>query len=152
MNTTIKLIFSTSFIFASSIFCSAQIVKADLEAAIVNTEIKEVKVEKEKPVLSPKQVYLNQTQIASNQMVQYLAESISLPDYLKDQYFEGEVIVEVMINHNGEIKKAKIYKSLQGELDELVLASVLEMPRINIDSTQYKGARRLRIPVNFSFR
>jgi TonB family protein len=152
MNTTIKLISSISFIFASSIFCSAQDATLDLQAAISNTEKKEVKVEKEKPVLSPRQVYLNQTQMASNQMVQHLAENISLPDYLKDQYFEGEVIVEVMINQNGEIKKAKIHKSLQSELDQLVLASVLKMAQIDTDSTQYKGAHRLRIPVNFSFR
>jgi len=152
MKTTLQFILSISLFFATSIFCHAQDALAEVDASLLNANKTEVKVEKEKSTLSPRQIYFNQTQMATEQLVQRLAEKITYPDHLKEQYLEGEVIIEVFINRAGVIKEAKVHKSLQKDFDQMVLTSILEMAKVNVDSLQYQGARRLRIPVNFSLR
>ncbi len=152
MKTTLKLLLSALFIATISFNSFAQDAFVELMASQIDSNNKTEMVENEKPALSPKQIYLNHTEMATNQFSKHLALHITYPDNLKKQCVEGDVIVEVLLNKQGEIKNATIYKSLHTSFDQLVLTKIQAMEKINLNSYEYKGARRLRIPVNFSLR
>ncbi len=151
MKTTLKLMFACIFFFTYTI-CNAQDAVVHLEETTVEIEQKTVNSNLEKPFLSPKQVYLNHTQSATNQFLDFLTLNVTYPEHLKSYGIEGEVIVEVVLLQDGTIKETKVFKSLQNDLDRLVLSAVDKMKNIYLTDNLYKGAKRLRIPVEFSLR
>ena len=137
-------LFPLSILFSTAAF--AQHAMIESEDAFSTVE----ELGKESPTLSPEELYLHHTKMAARQFQNHLASSIVYPDYLEGFCLEGELIVEVAIAKNGDIETVKTIKSLHDNLDQLVVSSVLDMKKIKTDEVYYMGAKRLRIPVNFS--
>ena len=139
-------LFPLSILFSTAVVAQHAIIESENAFAAVE------ELEKESPSLSPEQLYLHHTKMAARQFQNHLASSIVYPDYLEGFCLEGELIVEVAIAKNGDIEAVKTIKSLHDNLDQLVLSSVVDMKKIKTEERSYMGAKRLRIPVNFSMR
>jgi TonB family protein len=84
----------------------------------------------------------------SEALNKFIATNVKYP---KNSKTEGKVYVEFMVSEKGEIKDAKVLKSLSKELDEVALNAVNKMPKWK-PATDDKGnpiASKMILPISF---
>lgn len=97
-----------------------------------------------------KLLYVEATSLAKEQLLDFISKEVNYPEALQEQYLEGRIVVDFWINANGQIQKTKVMKGINDEFDEAVLTKLEGIQALRIDSAQYLGASRIRIPIDFS--
>lgn len=151
MRPLIKTSLTLSLLFFISSFAFAQSTTAQLDSHSI-VEKTNHNDQKQEAANARQELYWNHTQIATDQFSNHLSTAIKYTDQLENQYAEGYSIVEVILQKDGSIQSAQVIKNGHPQLDALVNNAVLQLKSINTNGLPYYGARRLRIPVNFSLR
>ncbi len=97
-----------------------------------------------------KLIYVEATNLAKDQLLDFIASEVNYPEALQEQYLEGQMVVDFWIDTNGQIQKTKLMKGINDEFDEAILNKLEGIQSLRIDSSKYLGANRIRIPIDFS--
>jgi len=64
-------------------------------------------------------------------MMKFLSKNINYPIYGRENNIEGKVIVQFIVDEQGNISNPKILRGMGGEFDENAIAAVKKMPKWN---------------------
>lgn len=80
----------------------------------------------------------------------YLEKTISFPQLAKDNRIEGKVIIEFIIDKNGEVKLVNVLRGIGGGCDEEVIRAIAHMPKWKAGKHHGKPVNvKLILPVTF---
>lgn len=146
------LILTTAFLAFNQSICLAQNEISLIEIKVPETyKPSEETVDVESAGLA-REVYFQETRLAQEQLIEYLDAYVSYPENMKTNGIEGELVTEIQFSKAGEILSVSIYKSLHKEFDQIVIKAIEEMQQLELADDFYLGARKIRIPINFSLR
>ena len=98
-----------------------------------------------------KNLYSEATTLAGKQIIDFVQQELTYPKTLKDYRIEGRILIDFLIDQNGNIVQTKIKKGINDEFDRLVLESLDQLKYIQTNHSLYYGAKSIRIPVDFKF-
>lgn len=83
-------------------------------------------------------------------LINYLTSSLRYPAYAQEKKIEGRVIVEFIVNKQGQVSQAKVAKSVHPSLDKEAVRVVSAMPSwVPAKSKGKPVSCRYKLPVNF---
>tara|TARA_A100001011_G_scaffold396100_1_gene493062 strand:+ start:30 stop:389 length:360 start_codon:yes stop_codon:yes gene_type:complete len=78
-----------------------------------------------------------------------IGEYFQYPSELKDYSVSGLSIIEIDIDHSGQIKKIQIVKSLGEAFDIAILDGISKFKSQNIINNKISGGFKYRLPIYF---
>ena len=78
-----------------------------------------------------------------------IGEYFQYPSELKDYSVSGLSIIEIDIDHSGQIKKIQIVKSLGEAFDIAILDGISKFKSQNIINNKISGVFKYRLPIYF---
>lgn len=122
----------------------AKVELTDLEK--INTRLKETMAKNK----VSNAIMLDHTQQAQFQLAEFAAEEIQYPEDFIESGLEGQIIVDLWINTQGKIIHTKIIDSFNTNFNPIVLRAFENFEFSGPQKIEYLGARRMRLPVDFS--
>jgi TonB family protein len=95
-------------------------------------------------------LYVEATTIAKVQLSDFINQEVAYPEAFRGHYLEGTVVVDFWIDHNGKIVQTKVMKGISDAFDKAVLEKIEKLQALRLNSVEYLGASRIRIPIDFS--
>jgi TonB family protein len=96
-----------------------------------------------------KEMMLKHTNQMQTLLTEFVSNDIQYPEALEAYGLEGQIIIDVWINTEGEIINTKIMKSFNNNFNAVVTATLQNFKLPWPQETSYLGARRLRVPIDF---
>lgn len=86
-------------------------------------------------------------------LISYLSNSLRYPAYAQEKKIEGRVIVEFIVDKNGQVSQAKAVKGVHPQLDKEAVRVVMAMPKWVPGMSKGKPVScRYKLPVSFKLR
>ena len=83
-------------------------------------------------------------------LISYLSKSLIYPPYAQENKIEGRVIVEFIVNKQGQVGQAKVIKSIHPLLDQEAVRVVMKMPNWTPGMSKGKPVScRYKLPISF---
>lgn len=116
------------------------------------TELKEVKQTNNiyKKIARRNALIQKHNRLAQQNLMQHIAKYLTYPEQLRELMTEGRVVVQITLNHNGEVKQCLITESPDPGFSREVERVIAEAPSVIGNGGAYLGARRLVIPIDFT--
>ena len=89
------------------------------------------------------------SQSAGQQLSAHLKKSIIYTKNMQDYCVEQSVEVEVTINKKGEIANYKVIGNPHPDINRIVNEAMKEIKSIKVKDHNYRGVKKMRIPINF---
>ncbi len=90
--------------------------------------------------------------LAQQHLTQYLAQNMVYPERLYSTQIEGQALVHVRLNPQGEVTDYKVIESPHRLFTDEIEKTMASTPAILTQGNAYVGARQLIIPIDFSLR
>ncbi len=89
------------------------------------------------------------TKAAKKQINAFFALTLKYTEIMKDYCIEGESIVEVHLNQEGQILSADIIKSPHPSVSSLIKNTLSQYDSINVKNNDYQGDRVIEFNISF---
>lgn len=130
--------------------CSAQLAMntANTNDAIISTSNRSTTAKEEAAL----KMIQKHNRSAAKQLGTYLNKQLQYSSIMQSNCMEGKVIIEISLSEAGNILDAKIVKSLNPEADKVVTEAMSNLSAIQFKNKEYRGNKRIRIPIDFTMR
>ena len=86
----------------------------------------------------------------NSSLSKFLKDKVKYPQFARENHIEGKVIIEFIIDKNGEVKAAKILRGIGGGCDEEAFHAIENMPKWKAGIQHGKPVNvKLVLPIDF---
>ena len=138
-----------SLLFAILFISISTVSMAQTVSFVSNEEVNQFQTE-EKAALNAAIVSNKHTKAAEQQLKAYLAKNLVYTTTLKNYCIEGEAILLVNLDEEGQVLESTFKNKVHPEVAKVILETIGKAKNISIKNNDYKGKQQIKIPITFS--